>query len=391
MRDGLSLLDQAIAFSGGKIELEHVLEMLGSIDQSFCYQLLDAVCDGDASALMKIIQEMSQYSPNYFEVMSDWLSLLHTIAVAQATLNNEDENISELAKTITPADLQLFYQLSLQAKKDMAFAPHPRQGFEMALLRVIAFRPAKIISASQSQGSSQQQAKEQKKKLAKSDNQIPSSAEICSDKSPVSENSAQSSTQLDKQTTPVVNTDDKTQNLVVEEPAQQLKEINPDTVNDGKLSLNSDLSAAQTLTQEKIKLEQVIQDNWHLSLGQMNLDGNGLQLLLNSLAHFQNGVLVVTLLKAVEHFLTDNLKQSISEKLAKHYQTSTIKIDFVIADELAKTPKQRQMESLRLAMEQGHNNLINDPCVMRLAQGAGVTIDKKSIIFDDKESIIALV
>ncbi|MCF6193096.1 MAG: DNA polymerase III subunit gamma/tau [Kangiellaceae bacterium] len=380
MRDGLSLLDQAIAFSGGKIELEHALEMLGSIDQSFCYQLLDAVCKGDASALMSVIQDMSQYSPDYFEVMSDWLSLLHAIAVAQATLNDEDEKISELAENIFPADLQLFYQLSLQAKKDMAFAPHPRQGFEMALLRVIAFRPAKLISTPQSQ----EQALGQKKKIIQAESQKTSGIENNFNTAQNNEDAASSAASSIKE--PGKN--QLRERLdVVEEPKKQIGELDTSTPNDSELTSNP----WQSNSKGNIGLEQVVEGNWHLSLGQMNLDGNGLQILLNALAHFENGVLIITLLKAVEHFLTDNLKMSISENLSKHYQTKNLKIDFVIAKELAQTPKQKQMESYQLAMEQGHNNLINDPCVMRLAEGAGVTIDKSSMVFDDKASIIALV
>lgn len=141
MRDALSLLDQGIAYSGNKLTLESVLEMLGAIDQSFCIELLDKVHQNDATGLMNTIASMSQYSPNFMEVMSDWLSLLHSIAVCQATSDSNSEEISRLANQVSPADLQLYYQLSLQAKRDMPYAPSPRQGFEMALLRVIAFRP----------------------------------------------------------------------------------------------------------------------------------------------------------------------------------------------------------------------------------------------------------
>jgi DNA polymerase-3 subunit gamma/tau len=141
MRDALSLLDQAIAYSGQQLTETAVLEMLGSLDQSFCISLLERVNENDPQGLIQVIAEMSQYSPNFIEVMSDWLSLLHRLAVYQATGDSTDEDIIQLSATVSPADLQLYYQLSLQAKKDLAYAPSPRQGFEMALLRVLAFRP----------------------------------------------------------------------------------------------------------------------------------------------------------------------------------------------------------------------------------------------------------
>ncbi len=145
MRDALSLLDQAIAYSGESISQQAVLEMLGTIDQNFCIRLLGCVQSNDASAVMGLIKEMAQFSPDFIEVMSDWLNLLHRLAVIQATEDNSDPELSELATQISAADLQLYYQLSLQAKKDLAYAPHPRQGFEMALLRVLAFRPKSTL------------------------------------------------------------------------------------------------------------------------------------------------------------------------------------------------------------------------------------------------------
>jgi len=88
-----------------------------------------------------VVCVMADYSPDYDELLSDWLSLLHRIAVEQATQSGEDAQISQLATQISQADLQLYYQLSLHARRDLAYAPHPRQGFEMAMLRIVAFKP----------------------------------------------------------------------------------------------------------------------------------------------------------------------------------------------------------------------------------------------------------
>ena len=154
MRDALSLLDQAIAFCGDKIETKSVLEMLGSIDQSYCLDLLNAIIESEPQKVLSIIENMSQYSPNYAEVMSDWLTLMHKIAVTQAGMGftsetdiTDDKNsIVNLANRASPASIQLYYQLALVAKKDLAFAPHPRQGFEMAFLRILAFKPQTVKS-----------------------------------------------------------------------------------------------------------------------------------------------------------------------------------------------------------------------------------------------------
>ncbi|PCI71116.1 MAG: hypothetical protein COB38_06360 [Gammaproteobacteria bacterium] len=133
--------------------------MLGSIDQSYCLDLLNAIIESDSQKVLSIIENMSQYSPNYAEVMSDWLTLMHKIAVTQAgmgftsgtdvseTVGFDDENsLENLANRASPESIQLYYQLALVAKKDLAFAPHPRQGFEMAFLRVLAFKPKTVKS-----------------------------------------------------------------------------------------------------------------------------------------------------------------------------------------------------------------------------------------------------
>lgn len=378
MRDGLSLLDQAIAFTGDNIQLEQVLEMLGSIDQSYCFKLLDAICASDASALMTTIQDMSQYSPDYFEVMSDWLSLLHTIAVAQATSNSEQDKIKELAEQISAADLQLFYQLSLQAKKDMAFAPHPRQGFEMALLRVIAFRPAKISSGTRTAS----QLVGQKKKSVKA--------------SPIPEDeftgAATSNSKSSDSDPPSVSSPDPTNfsRLKTEnQPLVGAESLSGEAIKGLELSETS--VTTRNIKLERIPLEQVNVDNWHLSLGQMAVDGNSLQLLLNSLACYQNGNFLVTHLKSVEHFLTDNLRQTIASVISVHFQRSNLKIEFVSVDSLAKTPKERQTQSYRLAMEKAHQNLVEDPCVEKLVETLGASVDRQSLKLDDKEAITALV
>ncbi|MET1255588.1 DNA polymerase III subunit gamma/tau [Aliikangiella maris] len=142
MRDALSLLDQAIAYCGGfKVEKQTVLDMLGTIDRDYAFKIMAAINQQDASALMDEINTISQFSPDYHELLSDWLTLLHQIAVSQAVGGCGDPAIDELAQNMREADIQLYYQLSLHAKRDLPYAPHPRQGFEMVMLRILAFKP----------------------------------------------------------------------------------------------------------------------------------------------------------------------------------------------------------------------------------------------------------
>ena len=153
MRDALSLTDQAIAFGSGKLSEADVRSMLGSVDLGFVYELLDALAAGDAAALLQRVAHMAEHAPDFEGSLDELISMLHRVAVAQvvpAAIDNswgDAERISGLAAAMTAEDTQLFYQIALNGKRDIAFAADPRSGFEMILLRMVAFRPAAVLDA----------------------------------------------------------------------------------------------------------------------------------------------------------------------------------------------------------------------------------------------------
>ncbi len=145
MRDGLSLLDQAIAYGGGKLAEADVRAMLGSIDQDFISRLLQSLAMGDASALVKAVADATEYGLDYEMLLKELLLILHRIALAQADpalAGEEGEKILAHAAALSPQDVQLYYQIGLLGQRDLPFAPDPRSGLEMTLLRMLAFRPA---------------------------------------------------------------------------------------------------------------------------------------------------------------------------------------------------------------------------------------------------------
>jgi DNA polymerase-3 subunit gamma/tau len=153
MRDGLSLLDQAIVHGGGRLEDAPVSAMLGTVSRKPVFQLLDALVQTDAVALLDTIAELASHAPNFADVLQQLLIVLHHAALAQwvpdAIRHDDDaERIFELAKRLRPEDLQLFYQIGLLGQRDLPLAPEPRGGFEMVLLRMLAFRPASHEMAS---------------------------------------------------------------------------------------------------------------------------------------------------------------------------------------------------------------------------------------------------
>ena len=148
MRDGLSLLDQAIAYSAGNVTLEAVRNMLGSIDATTLVRVLDAVAARDAKQALAVADEMAARSFSFAQALRDLASLLHWIALAQQVpdaIGDEVENAADvlrLAKSIAPDEVQMLYQIALHGRNDLHLAPDEYAGFTMALLRMIAFAPA---------------------------------------------------------------------------------------------------------------------------------------------------------------------------------------------------------------------------------------------------------
>lgn len=145
LRDGLSLLDQAIAYTGGKLTADSVNAMLGTVDNAQVGGLLDALSLGDAAALMAKVEEMSVYSPDFAHVLEDLAIALHQLQCTQLVPGFEVESSSvdyaTLASRLGAEQVQLWYQMAVNGRRDLSYAPSPRAGFEMSLLRMLAFRP----------------------------------------------------------------------------------------------------------------------------------------------------------------------------------------------------------------------------------------------------------
>ncbi|TNC92476.1 MAG: hypothetical protein CSH36_04335 [Thalassolituus sp.] len=148
MRDALSLTDQAIAYGEGHVGESQVNAMLGTMDRGRLFRLAELMAQADAGRVMQEVAEMAEHAPDFDEVLQGMLHIWHRAALAQvvpdAIENSEGDRdaILKLSMAMPAEDLQLYYQISLQGRKDLALAPDPRQGFEMVLLRMLAFRPA---------------------------------------------------------------------------------------------------------------------------------------------------------------------------------------------------------------------------------------------------------
>jgi DNA polymerase-3 subunit gamma/tau len=148
MRDALSLLDQAIAYGQGQLRGDEIARMLGNIARNPVYDVLRALISRDAARLLESVRQLDEHAPDYTTVLDDLITILQQVALAQWDKSAIDADLEdgsvilEFARELSAEDIQLFYQIALLGKRDLALSPSVRRGFEMTLLRMLAFSPA---------------------------------------------------------------------------------------------------------------------------------------------------------------------------------------------------------------------------------------------------------
>jgi DNA polymerase III subunit gamma/tau len=153
MRDALSLLDQAIAFNGDALKADATRAMLGTIDRRQVMSLTQALAAQDARAMLNEVAQLDERAPDYRQVLGELAMLLQKLALIQAVPDMDMDDADDadalraLAQQFTPEDVQLCYQMAIVGRRDLDLAPEPRGGFEMVLLRMIAFRQAEGSNA----------------------------------------------------------------------------------------------------------------------------------------------------------------------------------------------------------------------------------------------------
>jgi DNA polymerase-3 subunit gamma/tau len=153
MRDALSLLDQVLAFGGGRAFEAEARALLGTLERRHIEGIVTALATGDGAALMQCVAELDERAPDYHQALGELASALQRMALLQALPelqaegdDDQDEVLARLAAQFAPEDLQLCYQIAIMSRRDLDYAPDARGGFEMALLRMLAFRPLSMTA-----------------------------------------------------------------------------------------------------------------------------------------------------------------------------------------------------------------------------------------------------
>ncbi|CCW32449.1 DNA polymerase III subunit tau [Xenorhabdus nematophila F1] len=152
MRDALSLTDQAIALGGGKLTSDIVSQMLGTLDDAQPLEIIEALVHADGQQVMALVEQVASRGMDWENLLVETLSLLHRIAMLQLLPQQPENDPSSiegrlrlLARSISPTDLQVYYQTLLIGRKELPYAPERRMGVEMTLLRALAFHPKTVI------------------------------------------------------------------------------------------------------------------------------------------------------------------------------------------------------------------------------------------------------
>ncbi len=147
MRDALSLLDQSIAYSDGQPNLADIEAMLGSVQKSRIYELLTALAHEEGSSLIEQSRMLTSQGVDVNTILSEMINMMQRVALCQLVPDALDDSqgdkqaVEQIAELIAPEDIQLYYQIALNGRKDLPYSPQPQGGFEMILLRMLAFKP----------------------------------------------------------------------------------------------------------------------------------------------------------------------------------------------------------------------------------------------------------
>jgi DNA polymerase-3 subunit gamma/tau len=327
MRDALSLMDQLIAFGGGAITEANARSMLGTIDRGHVGRLVEAVSRGDGAAMLAEVRELDRDAPDYDRALIDLATLLQRIAIVQivpeAAPQDEEFDaalLTQLAQAISPEDAQLYYQIALAGRRDLNMAPEPRIGFEMTLLRMLAFRPDAAAQPSKPLGT----------------------ASVA----PVAGASAGAG---------------------------------PSAVAGPKPIAGANAIARAGPVVDAVRLTSIDAANWPAVVEAAGLSGMVRQLALNCVpAGFEHNLLTLKLDQAASDRRTRPMEEKLVQGLSKYFG-SDIRLAFETADSDLNSPARQRVQAEQERIARAASAFESDPAVKGLRERFGADVDSASV------------
>ena len=146
VRDALTILDQAIAHGNGKLDRNEVKKLLGTIDDSLLFELLEGIVDGDGKKAFDKLAEIEQLLPEYDVILRDLISILHQVSLEQVLNNSDSDYIKSISNKIDKEFCQLLYEIGMNSFARFPVHPSPKECLEICLLRMLTFNPLQKLS-----------------------------------------------------------------------------------------------------------------------------------------------------------------------------------------------------------------------------------------------------
>ena len=351
MRDALSLLDQTIAFGGGKVEEIQVRAMLGLVDDHFVLQILDSLADGNVDHLLAVCDQMATKSVDFINAIEELTVKFHQISVLQFSPDIDVETIVDKEQLITYVErfdketLQLFYQMALLGKRDIYLAPDLRTGMEMTLLRMIAFTPS-------SAGDSTTLEKPANK---------------------ASNPSPKTSPSFKKQAI------EKTTSSQVEPPKRDQESPSRPSVQSSTKTGQEPESAVDVQDGPESESIPLSLPNWPGFAEELGVTGFAREVVMNSvLQAYENNLIKLGVDESCSHLVNDKRKTLIQSAFVEALGTD-VELKLNVAEFDEKTPQQLNQQKKDENLQKAENSIMNDPNIKELIDTLDASIIPGSI------------
>jgi len=346
MRDALSLLDQAIAFSNGKVDDADVRLMLGSIEQHHVYDLLDALAENNGQLLIQRVQELAQQAPDYSALLAEIITCLHYLALlkqipdAYEYTMGDEERLVKLQAMLSAEDIQLYYQIGLNGRRDLPLAPDQRNGLEMVLLRMLAFRP--------------------------DDGAVKDTV----NKTNISQITAKSN--------PEVKTYEKSKPVEAKRIEEQSAPATPlPTATEQSAKIEQLASTTKPLN--IINLSELSLSNWHEVISSLDTVGILKQLGEHSaFVRVENTTLYLAIAPSHAAMLTSEREQQLQEKLSGYFSVK-VKVSIEATQVETETPAARSGRQQQERQSDAENSIVNDDNVKNIMDAFNAHVDIESV------------
>ena len=326
MRDALSILDQGIAYCGGKIEESTIKKMLGAIDQSYLFNLTHAIIDQDGPKVIEIAKQMDERNLSFDAALNDLANLIQIISVAQAIPESleasylERDQVIALTKKISAEQLQLLYQITILGRRDLYLAPDEYAGFTMTLLRMLSFSPQESVASKAS---------------------IPLRKDIAT-------------------------------HAIKLEPVINPSEISPNTSEDKKK-----IEVIDEIPHDEPKVTRSFDGNWRGLVDQLKLGLVKALAQQSELVSFKNNEMILSIADEHKHLLNETYQKKLELSLSEHFNQ---RIKLIILQKGANnSPLKQKQEERSTLMKDTEDAILQDQFVKSLLNEFNAEIIPSSI------------